>query len=67
MSDREDLYKKFGPKLIEAIVLIIKDEINILRGKAGLVERTNAQMITAIYNKLDSLGQYDFMSHDIEK
>jgi len=58
---REDLYKHFGPLLIEAIVLIIRDEINILRVKEGLQERTNEQIINAISNKLQNLIKYDWM------
>ena len=46
---------------MEAIVMIIKDEINILRQKAGLAERTNQQMIDAIENKLNELEEYDWM------
>ena len=62
---REKLYRYFGPKLIEAVVLIIKDEINILRTKAELPERTNKQIITAISNKLDSLSDYNWMDEQI--
>ena len=59
--NRQELYQKFGPLLIEAIVLIVKDEINILRSEAGLTERTNAQIITAIGNKIETLEEYDWM------
>jgi len=62
---REELYKMFGPLLLEAIVLIIKDEINILRTKAELSERTNEQIITAINNKLSLLSKYDWMDKGI--
>ena len=59
---REEIYRLFGPLLIEAIVLIIKDEINILRTNAGLPERTNQQVINAIEAKLNSLPDYDWMN-----
>jgi len=62
MTTRAELYRKFGPLILEAIVMIIKDEINILRQKAGLPERTNQQLIDAIENKLDGLEQYDWMT-----
>jgi len=58
---REELYQKFGPMLLEAIVLIIRDEINILRGQHGLPERTNEQIINAISDKLSSLTTYRWM------
>lgn len=59
---REKLYRMFGPLLIEAIVLIIKDEINMLRIERGLPERTNEQLLTAIGNKLSSLPKYDWIN-----
>ena len=62
MTIREELYRKFGPLLVEAIVLIIKDEINILRVNAGLPERTNEQILVAVNNKLSSLPQYSWMN-----
>lgn len=58
---RNELYRQFGPKLIEAIVLIIKDEINILRIEAGLPERTDKQIRNAITTKLESLSDYNWM------
>ena len=61
MTTREELYRKFGPILIDAIVQITKDEINILRVKAGLPERTNQQLITAIDNKLKTIPLYPWM------
>jgi hypothetical protein len=64
MIDRDQLYKKFGPVLVEAIVLIIKDEINILREEHGLEPRTNQQLINTIKNKLDSLSLYDWINEE---
>lgn len=58
---RDDLYIKFGPKLIEAVVLVIKDEINILRQQHGLPDRTNQQLISAIDAKLADANDYDWM------
>ena len=65
MATKEELYLKFGPMLIEAIVLIVKEEINILRVEAGLSERTDKQILTAIDNKLSSLPLYDWMNNEI--
>jgi len=58
---RDELYERFGPLLIEAIVLIIKDEINLLRQQHDLSERTNQQIIDTISNKLSILSEYDWM------
>ena len=61
---REELYKAFGPMLLEAVVLIIKDEINILRTNASLPERTNQQIIDAIETKLTTLNKYNWMDNN---
>ena len=59
---REELYRMFGPKLVEAVALVIKDEINLLRAEHSLPERTNQQIIDAIETKLGTLSDYDWMS-----
>lgn len=61
-TTRQSLYRQFGPKLLEAIVLVIKDEINLLRAEHGLAERTNQQLVNALQAKLDTLEDYDWMS-----
>lgn len=58
---REELYQRFGPMLIEAIVIITKNEINLLRIQLGLPERTNQQLIDAIENRLLQLEKYNWM------
>lgn len=62
MATREELYKQFGPVLIEALTLITMDEINLLRVEAGLPPRTKTQLMNAIQAKLDSLDLYDWMT-----
>lgn len=62
MATREELYKRFGPILIEAVVLVIKDEINTLRVLAGKQERTKQQIMDAVETKLNSLSTYDWMN-----
>ncbi|MEE8341926.1 MAG: hypothetical protein V3R52_07500 [Candidatus Neomarinimicrobiota bacterium] len=62
---RDYLYKKFGVKLIEAIVLITKDEINLLRVNAGLPERSTQQLTNAVKNKLDTIPDYSWSGIDI--
>ena len=61
MTQREKLYKHFGALLLEAIVLIVKDEINILRSNAGLSARANTQIMTTLDNKLKTLTKYNWM------
>lgn len=62
MAQRDDLFRKFGPLVVEGLVLITKDEINLLRDLHGLAARTNEQIMTALENKLGSLPKYDWMN-----
>lgn len=57
---RDQLYQRFGPKLIEAIVLVVKDELNLLRSQCELPERTNQNIIDAVSNKLSNIVDYDW-------
>ena len=60
---RDDLYKHFGPLLLEALARVILDEINILRNKIGLPERDLSQVTDAIETKLNELNKYDWMKN----
>ena len=64
MSTRDQLYKAFGPKLIEALMRVLLDEINVLRAHAGLPERTREQAIEAIRNEYLSIPNYDWMTEE---
>ena len=59
MATKEDLYKAFGPMLMEAVLLVIKDEINALRAEAGLGERTTEQVVNAVSAKLETVERHD--------
>ena len=61
MATREDLYQKFGPQLLEALVKLMLQEINLLRIEAGLTERTSQQLIDALSAKLSETPVYDWM------
>jgi len=60
---REDLYSRFGPKLLEAVVRTVRDEINLLRVEAGLAERTNEQIVDSIKANLDQIEDYDWQKN----
>lgn len=64
MATREDLYRKFGPLLIEALMRLVFSEINILRQTAGLQPRTVQQGIDALEAQLANLAKYDWMTND---
>jgi hypothetical protein len=59
---RDELYRRFGPMLLEAVARVILDEINILRTQASLPERDLSQVVDAIENKLNLLTKYDWMN-----
>lgn len=61
MGIRDDTMQTFGPFLIEAIALIVLDELNILRAQAGLPPRTVAQLLTAVNTTVAGLTDYDWM------
>lgn len=62
MATREDLYRQFGPMMIEAVVRLVFSEINILRQQAGLQARTVQQGIDALEAQLANLERYDWMT-----
>lgn len=47
----------FNDKVILAIVLLLKEEINKLRTEVGLPQYTNQQVKTAFKDKLNELGR----------
>lgn len=57
----DQIYSKFGPKLVHAVVLVIKDEINLLRAEHSLSARTNQQLIDAVNTELSGISDYDWM------
>lgn len=60
---RSDIYHKFGPILLEAIVLVMVDEINILRTEHDLQVRTEQDILNAIEVKQSQLQDYDWMEN----
>lgn len=61
MMTREQLYQKFGPKLMDALAQVILDEVNILREEVGLTTRNSTQLTDAISNKLENIPDYNWM------
>ena len=45
-----------GEKVLKAVVLVMIDEINLLRAQHSLSARTPSQAITAVENKIESLS-----------
>jgi len=61
MSQRDQLFQKFGPILLEAFMLMTLDAINVLRVKAGLTPYTKQKVLDEINNHLSTLEPYDWM------
>lgn len=64
MSKRDELFQRFGPKLTEAFMILVKTEINILRAIAGLAPRTDEQIYDQITNHLSGLPDYNWMEDE---
>lgn len=62
MSQRDDLFRKFGPVFLEAFMIMTLDAINALRVKAGLPPYTKQQLMNEINNHLSTLEPYDWMN-----
>ena len=64
---KEELYQRFGPKLIDALTQVILDEVNLLRVEVGLVPRTGEQVVNAIAGKLENIPDYKWMKSPFDK
>ena len=62
MATRDELYQKFGPIIIEAVIRILFNEINTLRQNAGLPARTVQQAIDALETQIGQLSKYGWMN-----
>jgi len=66
MTTRDEFYRFFGPKQIEALALVTLDEINVLRLKLGLSPRTESQLLEAVNNRVSTLPSYDWMKQPVK-
>jgi len=62
MALRDNVYEKFGPLLIEALLDQLLFEVNELRTRAGLPERTKEYFLGRAHNNLAHLEPYNWMS-----
>ena len=61
MATRDEIFRKFGPILTEAIMLVLLEEINELRNNQGMPERTEQWIIDSLANHTSELLPYDWM------
>lgn len=62
MPDRNDTYQKFGPILLEAVCLVLLDQVNRLRKEQGMPKITERDIIDNLNNHLNKLQPYDWMT-----
>lgn len=62
---KEELYRRDGPILTNAIVNVMVREINIVREELGLPKRTGPQILNSLSTELDSIPLYDWMLNTI--
>ena len=60
MAQRDEVFHKFGPILLEACLLIVYTEVNIIRGHLGLAPRTLEQFLDQVNNHIATLDPYDW-------
>ncbi len=64
MAQRDELYQKFGPILLEAQTLVLLEQINILRLNQGMPEITEQDLIDSLNNHIGTLEPYDWMAEE---
>lgn len=61
MGQRDELFHKFSPLLLEAFLMVTLEEINILRSKAHLPLLTTSYILERVSTILAALPDYDWM------
>ena len=61
MIQRDELFRKFGPILFEAVVIMIVEETNRLRTQLNMPLITKQDFSDEINNHLSELLPYDWM------
>lgn len=64
MAQRDEIYKQFGPILLEAQTLLLLEQINILRHNQGMPEITEETLLNSLNNHLSELQPYDWMTEE---
>lgn len=64
MPQRDELFRQFGPILLEALTRMMVDECNRLRSHVGMPPITKEMFMTEINNHLSTLEPYDWMTEE---
>ena len=65
MATQEELYRKWGPKLDDAQMRLIRKEINIIRQELGLPTRTLQEMVDALDIEHNAIPDYSWMNNPL--
>ncbi len=60
MASREDVYRKFGPKAIEALIRLLRKHVPQFQAF------TEQQIINALNDEIDAIPDYDWMNQQTE-
>lgn len=61
---RDEVFRKFGPLLLEAITDFLLDNVNTLRLEQGMPKITKDEYLTQLLNHVTELEPYDWMTQD---
>jgi len=59
MATREEVYRKFGPKAIEALIRLLRQHVPAFQAF------TEQQIIDALDAEIEAIPDYDWMSEQI--
>lgn len=61
MPTREEMFGRFGPLLLEALLKVLLDETNRLRQQTGMPQVTMQDLIDQLNNRLNETTPYNWM------
>ena len=64
MSQRDEIFAQFGPKLMEGLFLSWLRELNEIRVAQGKQPLTEQYILGRIHNDLDHIDDYDWMAYE---
>ncbi|MBA7611856.1 hypothetical protein ES703_19087 [subsurface metagenome] len=62
MEKRDELFRQFGPILLEAIVDFLLDNVNTLRQNQGMTPITKDEYLDQLLNHITEIPPYEWMN-----
>lgn len=63
MSVRDEVFERFGPKLMEALFLAWLRELNEIRIELGKQPLTEEYILGRLHNDMNHIDDYDWMEN----